>query len=879
LDYRANKYRITYLIGFVILFNNVYTQVPINLNCRPTIWANNKTSALSITFDDGSYNQFTVAMPILNKWNFKATYYIISGYVDAHVGGVTWDTIRKTASYGHEIASHTVNHAALVSLSTQGNIDSIKEELSLSKNKIDSNVTNQKCLTMAYPWAWHNKIVDSLTALYYIAGRTAGYLEDQTPSNYYGLAGVIVYPNTTMGDLNQLVDYNNRWGDWLIEIWHGIDSGGWGPIPHSSFDQHLGYVNFRKNLVWVETVQNIIKYIKERQHVYFYNQFLSNNKISFNANDSLIDSIYDYPLTVKFEIPGYFNKVDSILQHGKKVKYFMLSYWNRDFLYLNILPDTSKVTVYLKDSLFGKPKIYVSGKKILCYGDSIRLTAQYGYKYYWSTGDTTRNIWVKKSGKYTLQIKTNPYNYSHVSDTLFVNIPPAIYKPIIITDKTPFLCLGDSVRLSTTPGYKKYIWNGIETSSDIYVKSNGSFNVYLIDSSNCQTLTSEKVKVTVFNLPSVPEIVKVPGVSHCDGESIQLAATAGYMKYIWNTGDTTERISIGHAAKVSVHIFDSNNCPSSWSDPYIVPFLFSFFHPKISVESNTTQCEGNTVMLAAPENYYAYEWSDGSKTRILEAQKGGKYFLKIFDQNMCPSANSDTVDVQFIPRPVKPDVIVKGNDHFCKGDSVILSSPDKYNFNLWSDNEHSPEIVVKKSGKYSLVMRNANGCLSPISDPVDIFVIEIPEKPIITLTEDLCLKSTISGDSYNWKFNDINLNNNSSIINASKYGKGLYQVMVGNENCNSVYSDIYTYNPVSITNYNNIKKEIIIYYTTEGAVEITISGAIKPKYIEILNYNGNLLMRKEIKNNLLKVDFLKRGEYILKVTANEGIFSQKFVIQ
>jgi peptidoglycan/xylan/chitin deacetylase (PgdA/CDA1 family) len=884
LKYRTTIYQITCILGFIISNIASFSQTSINLNCQPTTWADNKSSALSFTFDDGYANQFIKAVPLLNKRNFKATFYVISGYVDSSYQGVTWDTIRKAASYGHEIASHTVNHAALVDLSYYRKYDSIKQELLISKNKIDSNIRSQKCLTLAYPWAWHNKVVDSLTAKYYLAGRTAGFFEDKNPVNFFGLTGSIIYPNLKISDINGMFDNSKMWGSWFIEIWHGIDSGGWGAIPASRFDQHLSYVKYWENQVWVAKVQDVVKYIKERQKVRFNNQFISENLLSFSVNDSLPDSVYNYPVTVKFLIPGYFNKVDSILQNGTKVKYFINSYFNWNFLYLNVLPDTSKVKVYLRDSSIIKPIITVTRKKILCYGDSVKLNAPYSYKYYWSTGDTVKYIWVKKSGKYTLTVKTNPYSHSNVSDTVFVSIPPAVYKPIISLNKPPFICKGDSVLLSAPAGFKNYFWNGIETKADIYIKNSGTYNVYLTDSLNCRTSTSDKVIVKVFSLPDTPQVSKIQGVSICDAEKIELTTTSGYQRYKWNTGDTTQQIFVGYAGKFSVYVIDSNNCRSAWSDPFTVTYLFSFYHPKILVQNNTTHCEGNPVILEAPDNYYAYKWSDGSITRILKAQKGGKYFLRVYDNNMCPSGYSDSVNVQFHAQPSKPDVIIKGKDRFCMGDSVILSSPDRYNYNTWSDNSHSPDLLVKKSGTYLLVMNDANGCVSPASDEVEIVVIDIPKTPSIILTEDLNLKSSISAESYNWKLNNELLVNNSSKINANKYGPGFYEVSVANENCTSGNSEIFAYFPKSLSIDSKSNMSIKISPSlSNGYIEVNCSEEINPRLIEVLNLSGKLLMKDEIRTHSkivkMNIDLLKPGEYILKVTAEEGIFNQKFVLQ
>jgi peptidoglycan/xylan/chitin deacetylase (PgdA/CDA1 family) len=47
-----------------------------------TTWQNNKSAAISLTFDDGSPNQFSVALPILNELHIPATFFISTGNVE-----------------------------------------------------------------------------------------------------------------------------------------------------------------------------------------------------------------------------------------------------------------------------------------------------------------------------------------------------------------------------------------------------------------------------------------------------------------------------------------------------------------------------------------------------------------------------------------------------------------------------------------------------------------------------------------------------------------------------------------------------------------------------------------------------------------------------
>jgi peptidoglycan/xylan/chitin deacetylase (PgdA/CDA1 family) len=52
-----------------------------------TTWQNAKKGAVSITFDDGSINQFRQAIPILNRLGFRGTFFIITGNIPGSENG------------------------------------------------------------------------------------------------------------------------------------------------------------------------------------------------------------------------------------------------------------------------------------------------------------------------------------------------------------------------------------------------------------------------------------------------------------------------------------------------------------------------------------------------------------------------------------------------------------------------------------------------------------------------------------------------------------------------------------------------------------------------------------------------------------------------
>ena len=103
-----------------------------------TYFQGNKAGAVSFTFDDGYLGQATTAVSELNARGVKGTFFLITG-PDWISNNVSWATWQNVAAQGHEIASHTVTHPFLSTLSA----DQIRSELSASQATINQNIPNQ----------------------------------------------------------------------------------------------------------------------------------------------------------------------------------------------------------------------------------------------------------------------------------------------------------------------------------------------------------------------------------------------------------------------------------------------------------------------------------------------------------------------------------------------------------------------------------------------------------------------------------------------------------------------------------------------------------------------------------------------------------------
>lgn len=115
-----------------------------------------------LTFDDGLESIYINALPILEKFGYKATIFCVAGY-----GGkkADWDVYRGNAhltekmifelsSLGHEIGSHTLTHACLPFLKDAD----LLYELKKSKDILE-DITGQEVTSISFPHgSWNARV-------------------------------------------------------------------------------------------------------------------------------------------------------------------------------------------------------------------------------------------------------------------------------------------------------------------------------------------------------------------------------------------------------------------------------------------------------------------------------------------------------------------------------------------------------------------------------------------------------------------------------------------------------------------------------------------------------------------------------------------------
>ena len=351
-------------------------------NVYVTRWAEDRKSAFSFSFDDGFKAQYDNVKPILNSFDFNVTYFLLPPFLTEQLPGIwrygTWPMFLEMYSEGSELGSHSLNHPHLLQLPLGDTLtqNTIHYELYKSKKMIEARTDFEKCITFAYPYAEHNSFLDSLTSLYYESSRAIGI----TPNNFtlsglewYSLKSYEVIfsePRTVFeDDLDELYNFMN-WidnsiaeGKWGIQLAHEvvpfeqlgdlISQGAYNPISNEWLILLCEWLAQKSydNLIWIETIGNITKYIKERDGHSYQILSQSNSLIEISLTDNLPDNIYNYPLTAYISIPENWEKVLLIQGSISKV-YETISLDTMQVILAQIIPDNGIIQLIDHTSSF-----------------------------------------------------------------------------------------------------------------------------------------------------------------------------------------------------------------------------------------------------------------------------------------------------------------------------------------------------------------------------------------------------------------------------------------------------------------------------------------------------------------------------------------------
>ncbi len=325
------------LIFIMSLFHeNVNAQV-VNPSYEVATWKGFAQAAVSYTWDDNTPKQLTDALPLYDLYGFKVTFFTITST------NPNWNGLKMAQNNGHEIASHTVTHTALNTLT-----DSTQEvEQKKAKEEINAQLSTNNCTTVAYPYcAAGNK---SITGKYYISARgCSGVIENKTPADFLNVSSIIC---GTQGAVRMASQFNGVANNaatsngWVVFLLHGINNdGGYSPVDSADLRIHLQYMNASRDKYWVNTYGNVVRYIRERDAAAVTELSNTDSLIVFSVTHNLDVQLYNFPLTIKRPVPGNWISF-TVSQNGTMLPTQIVNENGKTYFIVDILPNGGDVKI------------------------------------------------------------------------------------------------------------------------------------------------------------------------------------------------------------------------------------------------------------------------------------------------------------------------------------------------------------------------------------------------------------------------------------------------------------------------------------------------------------------------------------------------------
>jgi hypothetical protein len=225
--------------------------------------------AVSLTFDDGTSNQLERAVPPLDEFGIRGTFYLHArdNLMDNHI-----EDWRAVAASGHEIGNHTKSHRCPNAVHGQSGgvdnmtLDEIEEDVLAAQDLLKTIAPHQDEWTFAYPCG-AMYVGCGLTRQSYVpviarnfaAGRTLGeYGFGNDPDTMDSAALLSTRVDRMTGfEMIGLVHELTERGQWVILCFQDI-SGTRISVEESEFRHLLQYLSSRKNEMMIAPVSDVI---------------------------------------------------------------------------------------------------------------------------------------------------------------------------------------------------------------------------------------------------------------------------------------------------------------------------------------------------------------------------------------------------------------------------------------------------------------------------------------------------------------------------------------------------------------------------------------------------------------------------------------------
>ena len=290
------------------------------------------------------------------------------------------------------------------------------------------------------------------------------------------------------------------------------------------------------------------------------------------------------------------------------------------------------------------------------------------------TNQTYTTPLLSTSSYYRVKVAEDPINLasqlcSSVSEIFDILIIAQPNNPISNGDVEA--CINDPKIVSVTVPINTTVnWYDASTGGSLLQEHSSTYNptipgTYYAEArsvlGDCPSNGRTPVTIQFIDLPVVTDET----LTFCENSTIDLSANVQNVNYLWNTGETTENITVSTEGTYTVRVTNSSNCSS----------IKTIILTQIDIPIIKSVVSDDYTIIVTTENEGDFEFSiDGVNYQddpIFENIEGGLYTVSVREKNGC-----GTINLEFI-HFVIPKFFTPNGDN--TNDTFIVGGIEFYN--------------------------------------------------------------------------------------------------------------------------------------------------------------------------------------------------------
>lgn len=341
--------------------------------------------------------------------------------------------------------------------------------------------------------------------------------------------------------------------------------------------------------------------------------------------------------------------------------------------------DTIPFTVNVISSI----SLHLGNDTTLCQGEILTLNAtNSNATYLWHDHSTNSTYTVTQPGTYWVAA-TNSCGTKY--DTITVHYD-SLFTVDLGNDTT--LCQGESLLLNATTANASYTWQDNSTNPTYNVTQSGTY--WVRTTKSCSVIDTINV-----NFISFPILNFGNDTTLCPNETLTLDATNPGASYLWQDNSTDAIFTVSQPG--TYWVAATNNCG------IINDTINVTYYPLYTIDlgSDTTLCEGKSIILDVTTPNASYLWQDNATTSNYTVSLPGIYWVNVVTN----CSISDTITVNYIPLP---RANFGSDTTLCQGKTLLLE-PTPNSFYLWQDGSQNASFTITETGTYWVNVSNSCG--------------------------------------------------------------------------------------------------------------------------------------------------------------------------